>query len=69
MNLIAEVDGFESKRRVDDALNVVIERAGTEVYLLVLCGFDSWLKVRADGSDSSFHHKTATSTLSVQERL
>ncbi|KAL0577074.1 hypothetical protein V5O48_004917 [Marasmius crinis-equi] len=35
MNLIAEVDGFESKRRVDNALNVVIERAGAEMVPIV----------------------------------
>ncbi|ESK94397.1 importin 11 [Moniliophthora roreri MCA 2997] len=35
MNLIAEVDSFDSKRRVDDALNVVIERAGPEMVPIV----------------------------------
>ncbi|KAL0067569.1 hypothetical protein AAF712_005284 [Marasmius tenuissimus] len=35
MNLIAEVDGFESKGRVDNALNVVIERAGGEMAPIV----------------------------------
>ncbi|KAG7096795.1 hypothetical protein E1B28_004204 [Marasmius oreades] len=35
MNLIAEVDTFESKGRVDNALNVVIERAGTDMAPIV----------------------------------
>ncbi|KAF9268117.1 ARM repeat-containing protein [Marasmius fiardii PR-910] len=35
MNLIGEVDSFESKRRVDNALNVIIERAGADMAPIV----------------------------------
>lgn len=60
---MGEADTFESKRRIDHSLNVVIEQAGSRVLNLYLCPSYISLMKFLDRTFHRCHHRTFTKTL------